>query len=157
MPRIQPLGRLFLAVAMLVLATAAPLLAATYYVDQRAANASDANAGTEQAPWKTITRAGSAKELKPGDQVLIRTGVYREHVEIKVSGEKGQPAPTSGTHHKVAVDAVEGMPGYFANASCAAFVNVGRIFLPSSPGKPACCTMKTVMSLRFGSIDMLVA
>ncbi|MBE3069526.1 MAG: right-handed parallel beta-helix repeat-containing protein [Planctomycetes bacterium] len=75
----------------MILAAPAPLLAATYYVDQRAEKASDENPGTEQAPWKTIARAGAAKELKPGDEVLIRTGVYREHVEIKVSGEKGKP------------------------------------------------------------------
>jgi parallel beta-helix repeat protein len=68
-----------------------PLFAATYYVDQRSPNASDANFGTEKAPWKTIARAGAAKELKPGDQVLIQAGVYREHVQIKVSGEKGRP------------------------------------------------------------------
>jgi len=91
MPRIRTLGRLFLAAAMVVLATASPLPATTYWVDQRADNASDENPGSEQAPWKTIGRAGRAGELKPGDQVLIRAGVYREHVEIKVSGEKDRP------------------------------------------------------------------
>ena len=87
----RPVGAAACAVAMLLVAQAVPLHAATYYVDQRAGNASDANPGTDQAPWKTVARAASAKELKPGDQVLIRTGVYREHVEVKVSGEKGQP------------------------------------------------------------------
>ena len=69
----------------------APLGAATYHVAQRATNASDANPGRLQAPWKTIARAGSAGELKPGDQVVIGSGVYREHVQIKVSGEKDRP------------------------------------------------------------------
>ncbi len=70
---------------------ASPLLAATYVVDGRAPNASDTNAGSEEAPWRTISRAGSAAELKPGDTVLVRAGVYREHVSITVSGAPGDP------------------------------------------------------------------
>jgi len=70
---------------------AAPLSAATYHVDNGAKNASDENPGSEGAPWKTIARAAAAEELKPGDTVLIRSGTYREHVEIKVSGEEGKP------------------------------------------------------------------
>lgn len=88
-------GRLRLTTgALLVLgaAVAVPAMsAATYHVNSQAGNASDANAGTGQAPWRTIARAGSARELKPGDVVLIHSGVYREHVEIKVSGENGRP------------------------------------------------------------------
>ena len=67
-----------------------PLLAATYYVDSGVANSDDTKPGTEAAPWKTISRAGAAKELKPGDAVLIKSGVYREHVKIEVSGEEGK-------------------------------------------------------------------
>jgi hypothetical protein len=63
----------------------------TFYVDGQATHAADANAGTAAKPWKTICRAGSAKELKPGDTVLIREGVYREHVDITVAGEPGRP------------------------------------------------------------------
>jgi len=87
----RPLGALAWAVAMFLAARAATVCAATYCVDQRAENAADTNPGTEQAPWKTLARAGSAQELKPGDQVLVRTGIYREHVQIKVSGEKDRP------------------------------------------------------------------
>ena len=44
------------------------------------------------APAETYTVDGrSAKELKPGDQVIIREGIYRENVKITVSGEKGRP------------------------------------------------------------------
>ncbi len=68
-----------------------PLHAATFYVDKGAPNASDENSGTEAAPWKTISRAATAKELKPGDTVLIKSGVYREHVDVKVTGEPGKP------------------------------------------------------------------
>ena len=68
----------------------AGLQAATYHVAQTAA-ASDSSAGTEAAPWKTISRAASAKELKPGDTVLIHSGGYRESVAVTVSGEPGRP------------------------------------------------------------------
>ena len=47
--------------------------------------------GRRMAPWKTLSRAASAAELQPGDTVLIHTGVYREHVEVKVSGEPEGP------------------------------------------------------------------
>ena len=67
------------------------LHATTYYVDQQAKNASDGNAGNAVAPWKTIGRAATGKKLQPGDVVLIRSGIYREHVELKVSGTPGQP------------------------------------------------------------------
>ena len=77
--------------ALCLLTLGPSLFAATYYVDREAANASDENPGTEAQPWKTISRAGAAKELKPGDTVLIRSGVYREHVKIEVSGEEGRP------------------------------------------------------------------
>jgi hypothetical protein len=63
----------------------------TYYVDGTATNAADANPGTASRPWKTLARAGQAKELKPGDTVLIRSGVYRESVRISVSGDPGRP------------------------------------------------------------------
>jgi parallel beta-helix repeat protein len=76
----------------LLLALSAQLgVAATYFVDGSAENASDENPGSEAEPWKTIARAGSAEELKPGDTVLIKTGVYREHAKIRVSGEPGKP------------------------------------------------------------------
>lgn len=76
----------------LLLALSAQLgMAATYVVDGSAENASDENPGTAAEPWKTIARAGSAPELKPGDTVLIKTGVYREHARITVSGAPGQP------------------------------------------------------------------
>ena len=60
------------------------LVAATYHVDPAVASAADSNAGTETAPWKTVSRAASAEELQPGDTVMIHSGVYREHVEVKV-------------------------------------------------------------------------
>lgn len=75
----------------LLLAVAGPAGAATYWVDGANPKAADTNAGTAEAPWKTVARAGKAAELKPGDTVLIRSGVYREHFDVKVSGEEGRP------------------------------------------------------------------
>ncbi|HJN16683.1 MAG TPA: chondroitinase-B domain-containing protein, partial [Armatimonadota bacterium] len=82
--------RLMLTVALMV-ACLATADAATYYVDGRAEDASDENAGTEGEPWETMARAGAAEELKPGDTVLVADGVYRESVHITVSGEEGNP------------------------------------------------------------------
>lgn len=65
--------------------------AQTYFVDGTNPRAADENPGTETAPWKTLRRAGQATELQPGDTVLIKSGVYREHMDITVSGEPGAP------------------------------------------------------------------
>jgi hypothetical protein len=78
--------------AALIAALIVPSLrAATYVVDPRAANAADKNPGTAEAPWKTFARAAAAPELKPGDTVLIQSGLYREDVQVKVCGEPGRP------------------------------------------------------------------
>jgi len=63
----------------------------TYYVSQCNPKASDTNPGTKSAPWKTLNRAGGAKELKPGDTVYIKGGVYRELMSITVSGTPNKP------------------------------------------------------------------
>jgi parallel beta-helix repeat protein len=62
-----------------------------FYVDGSNTKAADSNPGTADAPWKTIAHAGIAAELQPGDTVLIKSGVYRDSVDIKVSGEPGRP------------------------------------------------------------------
>ncbi|NJM14869.1 MAG: hypothetical protein HC896_05365, partial [Bacteroidales bacterium] len=51
----------------------------TYYVDQNNPVASDNNQGTEEMPFKTISKA--AETLMPGERVLIKEGVYREKVQ----------------------------------------------------------------------------
>ncbi|HFQ92411.1 MAG TPA: DUF5123 domain-containing protein, partial [Anaerolineae bacterium] len=55
----------------------------TFYV---ATNGSDANPGTEAAPWRTIQHA--ANTMGPGDTALIRGGIYEEAVTINVSGSE---------------------------------------------------------------------
>ena len=64
-------------------------LAETYHVVQGHSRASDANSGTEEAPWKTISRA--AAELLPGDTAVIHAGVYREWVNPARSGSASAP------------------------------------------------------------------
>ncbi len=63
--------------------------ARTYIVDVNNPRASDNNPGTENLPFKTISRA--VRNLRPGDVVLIKAGVYRESVTIKASGTKDNP------------------------------------------------------------------
>lgn len=70
--------------------------AATYHVDGNSPSASDTHPGTAEKPWKTITRAGVAKELKPGDEVIIKGGLYRESVLIAVAGQEGKPITFRG-------------------------------------------------------------
>ncbi len=56
-------------------------IAGTYYVSTAG---SDTAAGTLAAPWRTIQKASNVS--KPGDTVNIRGGVYKELVQIAVSG-----------------------------------------------------------------------
>ena len=74
---------------LLVMALPHLCLARTYVVDPNHPKASDRNPGTEQLPFKTIGRA--VKDLKPGDVVLIKAGVYRESVTIKANGTEDKP------------------------------------------------------------------
>ena len=50
----------------------------TYYVDCESPNADDNGPGTQDKPFKTISKA--AEILQPGERVVIATGVYRECV-----------------------------------------------------------------------------
>lgn len=50
----------------------------TLFVDQRHPQASDTNPGTQQLPFKTISRA--AELLQPGERVVVASGIYREWV-----------------------------------------------------------------------------
>ncbi|MSQ96274.1 MAG: hypothetical protein EXR98_17215 [Gemmataceae bacterium] len=49
----------------------------------------DDAAGTEKAPWKSINHA--LKQLKPGDTLYLRGGVYRENVYCAIVGKKDAP------------------------------------------------------------------
>ena len=55
-----------------------------WHVDYAVPKASDGNNGSEDAPFKTISRAADVS--LPGDTVLVAKGVYREHVSPRHSG-----------------------------------------------------------------------
>ena len=67
--------------------TALPLYAAgpTYYVNGSTGN--DANAGTLQAPWKTIQKA--ANTVVAGATVNVAAGTYTQRVTVTKSGSSG--------------------------------------------------------------------
>ena len=60
---------------------------ATDIVEAGDAKAADTNPGTKESPFKTISAAAS--KAQPGDEVLVRPGIYREAVTLNVSGEEG--------------------------------------------------------------------
>ena len=74
---------------LLVWGAAVSVQAADYYVDQRAANASDENAGTAEQPWKTLGEA--ADTAVAGDTVWIKAGIYLETLRVTKSGELNKP------------------------------------------------------------------
>lgn len=59
-----------------------------------APNGSDDNPGTEKRPFASIKKA--AEVARAGDMVIVRAGVYREHVVFPNSGEPGKPIIFSG-------------------------------------------------------------
>src|SRR5262249_29130881 len=61
--------------------------ARNFYVD--ATNGNDANAGTQDAPWKTIQRADSA--VQAGDCVNVQPGTYPSGANITRGGNAPPP------------------------------------------------------------------
>ncbi len=49
----------------------------------------DANAGSDRKPWKSLTH--SIRQLKPGDTLYLRGGVYYEKVSLSQSGTSNAP------------------------------------------------------------------
>ena len=87
----MPQARLPLAFALLFCAAllscaALPSSSATLTVAQAHARASDANPGTDAAPFKTISAA--AAKAQPGDTILVKPGVYREEVKLPPGTQK---------------------------------------------------------------------
>ncbi len=78
---------------VLLLSGASLTWATVYHVAQNGA-ASDDNPGTEEAPWRTISRALGT--VQPGDTVLIHAGTYREWVAPQVSGTATAPITFAG-------------------------------------------------------------
>ncbi|MEJ7613366.1 MAG: chondroitinase-B domain-containing protein, partial [Candidatus Fervidibacter sacchari] len=76
-------------IALVLLLTVSQLTCAVYFVDVNSPKASDANPGTAELPFKTINRA--AQLVQPGDVVVVKAGIYREHVRLTRSGKPGAP------------------------------------------------------------------
>ena len=72
--------------SLLVMTAATAARAETYYV---ATNGSDENPGSEAKPLRTIQKAASV--ARAGDTILVRGGVYSEHVVMRFSGQEGKP------------------------------------------------------------------
>jgi hypothetical protein len=86
-----------------------------YYV---ATNGLDSNAGTQDAPWRTVQRA--ANSVMPGDTVYVRGGVYNETVDVPTSGSAaagpitfssypGETAALSGKGLSIPASAMRGL------------------------------------------------
>lgn len=56
-----------------------------YYV---ATSGSNSGTGSTTSPWKTIDYA-MQRDLRPGDEVIVRPGIYNEDVTIRKSGTDG--------------------------------------------------------------------
>lgn len=69
------------AVMWLLFSMAASAVAGTLYVSP---SGDDTHPGTLAQPWRTIQKA--ANSAKPGNKVYVRGGVYREKVNIGISG-----------------------------------------------------------------------
>lgn len=74
--------RLLLAFLCFFLASGLPCLAVEIHVAQENPAADDANAGTAEKPFKTLTAATAKGRLKPGDTLLVHQGVYRETLSL---------------------------------------------------------------------------
>ena len=64
----------------------------SYFVDSRSGN--DAGSGSKNAPWKTIQHA--VNQLKAGDVLCLRGGIYYENVVIAKSGTTAAPITIRG-------------------------------------------------------------
>lgn len=54
----------------------------------------DANPGTQRSPWRTIRRA--LGELRAGDTLYLRGGVYHEHLYVSLRGRADKPITIRG-------------------------------------------------------------
>lgn len=66
-----------------------------------AAHGSDDNSGSESSPWQSINYA--LKQLAPGDTLLLRGGVYYEHVYIARAGRSEAPITLRSYPGEVAI------------------------------------------------------
>ena len=72
--------------SLLMMAISSAAGANTYYVS---AKGSDENPGSEAESLRAVQKAVDI--ARAGDTILLRGGVYREHVVLRFSGQKGKP------------------------------------------------------------------
>jgi len=58
-----------------------------YYVDGKQGR--DDNPGTKDRPWKTVQHG--VDRVRPGETLILRGGIYYEHIVVKNSGIEAQP------------------------------------------------------------------
>jgi hypothetical protein len=68
----------------------------TYYVNQNAAGAADANSGTSAQPWKTIAKAATVAVA--GDSVIVKAGNYAERISF-TAGHSGSIGKKRSEEH----------------------------------------------------------
>lgn len=71
---------------MLIFAVPQWIFADQYYV---ASNGSDQNPGSEQQPWRSLSKANVT--LRAGDEVLVRAGIYTEQICPVNDGNESAP------------------------------------------------------------------
>lgn len=71
----------------------------TYFVD--ATKGEDANQGSKAKPWKSVQFA--VKQLKPGDTLYLRGGVYHEKVHLTRSGTDKAPIVIASYPNELAI------------------------------------------------------
>lgn len=72
-----------------------------YVVAQNYLFVSDNNPGTEDKPFKTISKAAAL--ARPGDTILVHAGIYREWVAPACGGEAGRPVTYMGAPNEQVV------------------------------------------------------
>ncbi len=81
------------------------------FVDQNNAQSSDSNIGTETFPLKTIGAAINV--VRPGDEIIVKAGIYRETVAPVVNGTKEAPITFRAMKgHKVIIKGSEIVTGW---------------------------------------------
>jgi hypothetical protein len=85
------MGRVPVVLILTILGTAVAVRAraGVLVVNPAVKSADDANPGTEEKPFRTISAAAAVAEA--GDTVLIHGGIYRESVMIAHSGTADRP------------------------------------------------------------------
>jgi polygalacturonase len=123
--------------------------AATYVVDSNHPKAGDQNAGSGEAPFKTIAKGLAAATA--GDTVLVKAGAYPETVGIFKSGEPNKPIVLRGEPKHAAVV----LGGLDANG--AAFVRVEDLrFAPSDAmkGRKVFVNLRGLADFEFVGCDI---